>query len=215
MHKFVTVPAEGMDTATAYRLVCGAVAPRPVAWITTLDAHGRVNAAPFSSYNYVAHTPPMLAVNIASRLGELKDTARNIRASGHFVVNVATQDAMETMHLSAADYPPEVSETEALGIALLPGVAGPVPRIAASPIQMECRLDRFVTLGRGLNVLYIGEVLAFHLAESIYDGHYIDTVAMKPIARLGGPYYAALGEIFHRPALQRPPGEQATTPKPA
>ncbi|MBL0919938.1 MAG: flavin reductase family protein [Hydrogenophaga sp.] len=196
-----------MDTPTAYRLVCGAVAPRPVAWITTLGADGRVNAAPFSSYNYVAHSPPMLAVNIASRLGELKDTARNIRASGRFVVNVATQATMEAMHLSAADYPPDVSEVEALGIELLPGVAGPVPRIAASPIHMECRLDQFITLGRGLNTLYIGEVLAFHVAESIYDGQHIDTVAMQPIARLGGPYYAALGEIFHRPALQRPPGE--------
>ena len=95
MHRYVTIPTEGMATATAYRLVCGAVAPRPVAWITTLGADGRVNAAPFSAYNYVAHTPPMLGVSIASRLGELKDTARNIRASGHFVVNVATQDTMD------------------------------------------------------------------------------------------------------------------------
>ena len=207
MHRFVTIPTQGMDTATGYRLVCGAVAPRPVAWITTLGADGRVNAAPFSAYNYVAHTPPMLGVSIASRAGELKDTARNIRASGHFVVNVATQDTMEAMHLSAADYPPDVSETTALGIELLPGVAGPVPRIAAAPIQMECRLDQFIALGRGLSTLYIGEVLAFHLADSIFDGRHIDTMAMKPIARLGGPYYAALGEIFHRPALQRPPGE--------
>lgn len=212
MHSFVTVPAAGMDTATAYRLICGAVVPRPVAWITTVGPDGRVNAAPFSSYNYVAHSPPMLAVNIASRLGELKDTARNIRTTGHFVVNVATGSTMEDMHLSAADYASDVSETEALGIELLPGVMGPVPRIAASPIQMECKLDQFITLGRGLNVLYIGEVLAFHLSDSVYDGRNIDTTALAPIARLGGPYYAALGEIFHRPALQRPPGEAHNTP---
>ena len=209
-HRFTRVGTEGMDTATAYRLICGAVVPRPVAWITTVGADGRVNAAPFSSYNYVAHSPPMVAVNIGTRLGELKDTARNIRATGWFCVNVATEAVMETLHLSGADYPPEVGEPEALGIELLPGSATPVPRIAASPIHMECRLHQAVPLGRGLNTLYIGEVLAFHFADAVYDGRQVDSVKLRPIARLGGPYYAALGEIFHRPALQRPPGENET-----
>ena len=213
-HRYTTVPTEGMDTATAYRLICGAVVPRPVAWITTVSKDGRVNAAPFSSYNYVAHSPPMVAANIGTRLGELKDTARNIRETGWFCVNVATEDVMETMHLCGADYPPEVGEPEALGIGLLPGVATPVPRVAASPIHMECKLDQFVTLGRGLNTLYIGEVLAFHFADSVYDGRHVDSVKLRPIARLGGPYYAALGEIFLRPALQRPPGETAQENKP-
>ena len=208
-HRYTTVPTEGMDTATAYRLICGAVVPRPVAWITTVSKDGRVNAAPFSSYNYVAHSPPMVAANIGTRLGELKDTARNIRETGWFCVNVATEDVMETMHLGGADYQPEGGEPDALGIELLPGIATPVPRVAASPIHMECKLDQFVTLGRGLNTLYIGEVLAFHFADSVYDGRHVDSVKLRPIARLGGPYYAALGEIFLRPALQRPPGDPA------
>jgi flavin reductase (DIM6/NTAB) family NADH-FMN oxidoreductase RutF len=76
----------------------------------------------------------------------------------------------------------------------------------ASPVQMECRLDQAITLGRGVNTLYIGEVVAFHFAASVFDGSRVDSVAMRPIARLGGPYYAALGEIIHRPMLQRPPG---------
>jgi flavin reductase (DIM6/NTAB) family NADH-FMN oxidoreductase RutF len=203
---FTTLQACGMNTETAYRLLCGIVAPRPIAWITTVGRDGRVNAAPFSSYNYVAHSPPMLAVNIGTRAGALKDTARNIRDTGWFCVNVATETVMDTMHRSAADYPSEVSEPEALGIALLPGTRTPVPRIAVSPIHMECRLDQAVTLGRGVNTLYIGEVLAFHLSQEVYDGRNVDSVKLRPIARLGGPYYAALGEIFHRPALQRPPG---------
>jgi flavin reductase (DIM6/NTAB) family NADH-FMN oxidoreductase RutF len=205
--RYITVNAAGMDTATAYRLICGVVVPRPVAWITTVSALGRVNAAPFSSYNYVAHSPPMVAVNIGTRLGELKDTARNIEETGWFCVNVATEEVMETMHLCGADYPPEVGEPEALGIELLPGIVSLVPRVAASPIHMECKVDRMVSLGRGLNTLYIGEVRAFHLSETVYDGRNVDSVKLRPIARLGGPYYAALGEIFHRPALQRPPGE--------
>lgn len=208
------IAAGELDTAEAYRLICGIVVPRPVAWITTVDGSGRVNAAPFSSYNYVAHSPPMVAVNIGTRMGELKDTARNIRDTGFFCVNVATEATMDGMHRCGADYPPDIGEPEALGIALLPGASTPVPRIAASPIHMECRLERAVTLGRGLNTLYIGEVISFHISRSVYDGRHVDSVRLRPIARLGGPYYAGLGEIFHRPALQRPPGDtrQDTTP---
>lgn len=205
---FACIDGDQLDTATAYRLVVGCVVPRPVAWITTVDETGRVNAAPFSSYNYVATSPPMLAVNIATRpgSGSTKDTARNIARSGEFVVNVATEANMELMHRSAQEFAPEVSETELLGIATLPSRHVRPPRIAVSPVQMECRLDRIVPLGRGVNTLYIGEVVAFHLSHAVYDGHRVDAVRMRPVSRLGGPFYAGLGEIFHRPMLQQPPG---------
>lgn len=211
---FSCVEGDALDTATAYRLIVGCVAPRPVAWITTIDEEGRVNAAPFSSYNYVATSPPMLAVNIAARAdgGNTKDTARNIARSREFVVNVATEHNMELMHRSAQEFAPEVSETEALGIALLPSRHVRPPRIAISPVQMECRLDQAIVLGRGVNTLFIGEVVAFHLSDRIYDGQRVDTVGMRPIARLGGPFYAALGEVFHRPMLQKPPGGEGWMP---
>lgn len=202
---FTTLDATTMDTATAYRLLVGAVVPRPVAWITTRSKDGVVNAAPFSSYNYVAHSPPMVAVNIGSRDGQLKDTARNIVETGEFVVNVATFDAMDLMHGCSAEYPSETSEIDALGIELLPGERIAVPRVAVSPIQMECRLERAITLGRGLNTLYIGEVLLFHLSSTVFDGRYVDSVKMRPISRLGGPLYAELGELHTRAQLQKPP----------
>lgn len=204
---FLTVDARSIDTPTAYKLLTGCVVPRPVAWITTIDAAGRVNVAPFSSFNYVCHSPPMLAVNIGSRLGKLKDTAANIVATREFTVCVTTEALLEPMHASAAEYPPGTSEAEALGIELLPGHFVKTPRIAASPVHMECRLEHTIPLGRGLNTLYIGAVLAFHLSPEIYDGNRIDSVKMRPIARLGGPFYSALGEIFHRPPYQRPPGD--------
>jgi flavin reductase (DIM6/NTAB) family NADH-FMN oxidoreductase RutF len=211
---FTCVDGDKLDTETAYRLLVGCVAPRPVAWITTVDEHGLVNAAPFSSYNYVATSPPMLAINIASRpgSGNTKDTARNIKRSREFVVNVATEHTMELMHRSAQEFAPDVSEIEALGIPLLPSLHVKPPRIALSPVQMECRLDQVIVLGRGINTLYIGEVVAFHLSDEIYDGKRVDTVAMRPIARLGGPYYSGLGEIFHRPMLQKPPGGEGWAP---
>lgn len=214
MKNFAFVDALGLDTAEAYRLLVGCVVPRPIAWITTVDANGRVNAAPFSSYNYVATDPPMLAVNITSKGDVLKDTARNIRESREFVVNVADVSTMAAMHASASEYPPDVSETDALNIELLPSTRVRPPRIAASPVQMECKLDQFIVLGKGRNTLYIGEVVAFHLSTDIYDGQRVDSVAMNPVARLGGPYYSALGEIFNRPMLQRPPGGEGWVHQP-
>ena len=206
--QFHLVDGDALDTETAYRLLVGCVVPRPIAWITTIDDHGRVNAAPFSSFNYVATSPPMLAVNVALRpgSGSIKDTARNIAANGEFVVNIATEADMDLMHRSAQEFGPEVSETEVLGIELLPSKHVRVPRIASAPVQMECRLDQAVKLGRGINTLYIGEVLAFHMSNQVYDGHRVDSAALRPLARLGGPFYSALGEIFHRPMLQKPPG---------
>lgn len=202
---FIYVDGQGLDSESAYRLIVGCVVPRPVAWITTMGPDARVNAAPFSSYNYVATSPPMVAVNIvAGSLGADKDTARNIRATGEFVVNVATQDNMEMMHRTSAEYPADVSETEHLGIELLPSRRVKVPRIAASPVQLECRLDKIVPLGTGLNTLFIAEVVAFHLSDQVYDGRRVDSARMRPIARLGGPFYAELGEVHERPMPPRP-----------
>jgi flavin reductase (DIM6/NTAB) family NADH-FMN oxidoreductase RutF len=206
----VTLDSSLLDSEAVYSLLIGCVVPRPIAWITTVNAAGRVNAAPFSSFNYVAHSPPMLAVNIGARADmALKDTARNIVDTREFVVNVATEATLEVMHKSSAEYPPEVSETEALGIALEPSRFVKPPRIAASPVQMECRLERAVPLGRGVNTLYIGEIVAFHLSPEIFDGRRVDSAKMRPVARLGGPYYAALGEIFNRARLHQPPGGAA------
>jgi flavin reductase (DIM6/NTAB) family NADH-FMN oxidoreductase RutF len=101
-----------------------------------------------------------------------------------------------------------VSEVEALGIELLRSRHVKPPRIASSPVHMECRLDRAIVLGRAVNTLYIGEVVAFHLSSEIFDGSRVDSVKMRPLARLGGPYYAALGKIIHWPMLQRPPRDE-------
>lgn len=206
MEDFVFVDGSTIDTAAGYRLLIGCVAPRPIAWITTISADGVVNAAPFSSYNYVSTSPPMLAFNVASRSGSIKDTARNILETGEFVVNVVTEATMEVMHRCGEDFPPDVSEAKALGIQLLDSRLIKPPRIACTPVQMECRLEQSIVLGRGVNTLFIGEVVAFHLSPDVFDGERVDSVKMRPVARLGGPYYAGLGEIFHRPMLQRPPG---------
>lgn len=112
---------------------------------------------------------------------------------------------MDLMHSCAEDYGPEVSEVRELGIELLPSRCIGPPRIACTPVQMECRLDQTLVLGEGMSTLFIGRVVAYHLAADIYDGNRVDSVKMRPLARMGGPYYAALGEIFHRPVGGPPP----------
>ena len=119
MGKFIYVDGIEIDPSTAHKLIVGCVVPRPIAWVTTINAAGRVNAAPFSSYNYVATRPTLLAINIESRNGSPKDTANNILETGEFVINVATEATMELMHRCAEDFAPDVSEVQELGIELL------------------------------------------------------------------------------------------------
>lgn len=191
--------AVDIDGSMAYKLVSGLVVPRPVAWISSQNEAGLVNVAPFSSFNYVAHSPAMLAVNIALQDdGTLKDTARNIRETGEFVVNITPTSALDAMNQSSAEYPSDVSEAQVLDIPLMPSTQVRPPRVAVSPAQMECRLTQIVPLGTGINTLYIAEIVAFHVANMVYDGRHIDSVALDPVARLGGPFYASLGEIHKR-----------------
>lgn len=189
------IDAASLDADTAYRLLVGAVVPRPIAWITTLSSSGLVNAAPFSCYTFVCNDPPMLAINIGRRDGQLKDTARNIRDGGEFVVNVVSEDLLESMHATSAECGPEISEVEALQIAVAPSTAVRPPRIAASPVNLECRLDRILELGRLRNDLVFGRIVHFHVADAVCERGRIESQKLKPVARLAGRKYARLGDI--------------------
>jgi flavin reductase (DIM6/NTAB) family NADH-FMN oxidoreductase RutF len=194
------IAATSLDADAAYRLLVGAVVPRPIAWITTVSASGLVNAAPFSCYTFVCNDPPMLAINIGRRDEQLKDTARNIRENQEFVVNIVDEALLESMHATSAECGPEISEIEALAIAVAPSVAVRPPRIAASPVHLECRLDRVIELGRLQNQIVFGCIVHFHVADAVYDRGRIDGGKLKPVARLAGRRYARLGDIMDLPA---------------
>lgn len=193
-----SLPCADMQDSMAYRLLTSLVVPRPIAWVCTLEDTGSVNLAPFSSFNYVAHSPPMLAINInRSEQGGLKDTARNLQANGECVVQMCRSSDLAAVHASAAEYPPGHSEAQELGLTLSPGHYVRVPRLDGAAVQMECRLDQVVDLGRGINQLHILEVLAFHVDQTLLseDGK-VDMQAYQPLARLAGPYYCAPGEVL-------------------
>ena len=193
--------ASALSAAEAYALLVGIVVPRPVAWITTVDASGTVNAAPFSCYTFVCNRPPMLAVNIGRRGETLKDTAANIAANGQFVVNVATEATLASMHASSAEYAPGESEVAALGLETVASLHVAPPRLVCSPIAMECRIERLIELGEQRSGLLIGEVLAFHVDDALLAGNRVAVDRFHPIARLGGPNYATLGRIITQPKV--------------
>jgi len=193
------IAASSLDAAQAYRLLVGIVVPRPIAWITTVSPSGLVNAAPFSCYTFVCNDPPMLAVNIGRRDGNLKDTARNIESTGEFVVNVVSEDLVEAMHDTSDECGPDVSEVDVLGLPVAQSVTVRPPRLAHSPVNLECRVDRVLELGRFRNGLVIGRVDHFHIDSAIYEDGKIDSEKLRPIARLAGRKYARLASVVTLP----------------
>jgi flavin reductase (DIM6/NTAB) family NADH-FMN oxidoreductase RutF len=179
-----------------YKLMTGLIVPRPIAWVTTLTGQGRVNLAPFSAFTFCSHKPPMVAISIGHRAGELKDTGHNLLRDGEFVVNIADRSMTEALHASSAHYPPDESEAEALGLATTPSSLVKPPRLSAAPASLECRLHTSLALGDEGNRLVIGEVLRFHIADHLIRNGKVETRELDPIARLGGPKYATLGEIL-------------------
>jgi flavin reductase (DIM6/NTAB) family NADH-FMN oxidoreductase RutF len=188
------ISACDLNADAAYKLLVGIVVPRPIAWITTVSETGLVNAAPFSCYTFVCNDPPMLAINLGRRDGELKDTARNIERSGEFVVNVVREDHVSPMHATSADCKPEESEVELLKLGVGPGAAVRAPRLTCSPVNLECRLEQILELGRLRNRLVLGRVLHFHVADEVYDDGKIDSERLRPIGRLAGLKYVRMGE---------------------
>jgi flavin reductase (DIM6/NTAB) family NADH-FMN oxidoreductase RutF len=200
----VTFDAKDLTAGDGYSLLSAIVVPRPIAWITSVDQQGRVNAAPFSCYTYVSNRPPMLAVNIGRRDGRLKDTARNLRDSDGFVVNVVPEALLEAMHRSSFDYPADVSEPEVLGLALAPSRLVPAPRLAAAPIALECKLRQILELGEQRNELVICEIVAFNIAEEVYANGRIDALQFRPPGRIGGPNYVRMVDVVELQEVSNP-----------
>jgi flavin reductase (DIM6/NTAB) family NADH-FMN oxidoreductase RutF len=197
----IDVAPDRLSAAESYKLLVGIVVPRPIAWVTTRHEDDRINLAPFSCYTFVSSDPPMVAVSVGRRGGMPKDTARNAQRTGEFVVNVVDEALAEPMHLSSAEHAADASEAEIHGVALAPSITVSTPRVAAAPVALECRLDQVIPFGRLKTDLLIGEVMLFRIADALYRDGKIDSIGMRPLARLGGPNYARLGEILTMPTV--------------
>lgn len=179
-----TIPAR-----QAYNLLIGLVVPRPIALVTSHDLQGRLNAAPFSSYNYLSTDPPILGLGIASRPGPgvvAKDTAKNILDTKEYVVNVVTEDIAEKMNICAIDFPHEIDELEVAGLETEASSTIAVPRIKGIRAAFECR--HVTTLQIGKSHIVLGEVLSIFVEDKYVDktGPFILTEEMHQIGRAGG-----------------------------
>jgi flavin reductase (DIM6/NTAB) family NADH-FMN oxidoreductase RutF len=190
-----------------YKLLVSTVTPRPIAWVVSQDVHGQLNAAPFSFFNAFSGDPPVVGIGIGSHEpGRMKDTRRNIRQTREFVVNLVSEEAAPAMNVTAIEFEDSVNELAEAQLAIVPSVYVKPPRIAASPVSMECALMQIVDLGPD-NGLVLGRVLAMHVCEDAVldpDSHHIDTPKLKLIGRMhGSGWYARTSDLFKMERIAR------------
>lgn len=188
-----------LDRKAAYRLMISLIVPRPIALVSSVSPEGRVNLAPFSFFNGVSSHPPILMIAVGNRKGERKDTWKNIEATGEFVVNVVVPDLVDAMVASSAEFAPGVDEFLETGLTPIPSRRVRPPRVAESPVNFECRLERLVEIEG--SALILGRVLLYQVRDDLMDQGRVDPRRLLPVARLGDDFYSRLGEIFER---QRP-----------
>jgi flavin reductase (DIM6/NTAB) family NADH-FMN oxidoreductase RutF len=194
-------PAD-LTARDAYRLAISIIAPRPIAWVSSVGADGSINLAPFSFFNIVGHDPVTVMVSIGSRRGEAKDTLRNITETREFVVNIADETLVGAVNQSSGDYTYGSSEFDHAGLESAPSQMVRPPRVAIAPAALECRCTQIVPVEGTMYTMCLGEVICFHLRDDLLRPNgTADTFALHPLTRLGGDEYGVLGRVFE---LARP-----------
>src|SRR5258708_29069857 len=192
------IPLQDLCAHERYKFLCGVVVPRPMALVTTLDANGAVNAAPFSFFNLFSEDPPLIVLGLQHKADRTpKDTTRNIHRDGEFVIHMVDEPLASAMNDCAVDFPSGESEVAAAGLATLPSVDVRVPRLAAAPFALECKRSVSLAFGPGRELM-VGEVLRVHAREGLLDTEnmYVDFAAYRPIGRLFGNLYSYQREPF-------------------
>jgi len=188
-----------------YNLLIGLVAPRPIALVTSHNAEGQLNAAPFSAYNYLCTDPPVVGIGVTDRPGTYtpKDTAGNIRRTGEFVVNVTTEDLLQQMNICATDFPAEIDELQMAGLETTPSTIVKVPRIRSAHAALECVEHSTIEIGHSRIIL--GRVVAMFVEDRFVDpaGPYIKAEELHAIGRMNGlgNYVRTRDAFLHQPRI--------------
>ena len=182
-----------------YKLLVSTVVPRPIAWVVSMGLDGHLNAAPFSFFNAFAGNPPVVGIGVGSHVpGRPKDTRRNIAETKEFVVNLVSEEMAESMVITAIEFEPGTDELSEAELETVPSVRVKPPRIAESPVSMECELMQIVELGE--SGLVLGRVVAMHVHDEFVldpEKRYIDTPKLKLIGRMhGSAWYARTSDLF-------------------
>ncbi|HEY0475422.1 MAG TPA: flavin reductase family protein [Kribbella sp.] len=172
-----------------YAVLNAVVVPRPIAWVSSLSADGVLNLAPHSFFTVACVRPPMVQFTSVGR----KDSLNNVEATGEFVVNFAAEALFEQVNATATNFPPDISEFAAVGLTTEPAATVSVPRVAESPVAIECGLH--TTLELGDSTVVIGRVRHIAIDESVLDGDHPEITKLRPLARLGKDEWSTIGEI--------------------
>lgn len=203
------ISPDALPHQSIYKILIGSVVPRPIGWISTVNASGQPNLAPFSFFNAVCSRPPtvLFCPLVRSTDGNTKDTLNNVKATGEFVVNIVGEELASAMIATSVEIAPDVNEFELAGLATAPSVAVTPPRVAESRIHFECKVSQIVEIGNqpGGGSVVFGEIVHLHVDERVLLGEdKINLAALKPIGRLAGNAYTRVTDIFEteRPKSQ-------------
>lgn len=203
------ISPDALPHQSIYKILIGSVVPRPIGWISTVNASGQPNLAPFSFFNAVCSSPPtvLFCPLVRSTDGNTKDTLNNVKATGEFVVNIVGEELVSAMIATSVEIAPDVNEFELAGLATAPSVAVTPPRVAESRIHFECKVSQIVEIGNqpGGGSVVFGEIVHLHVDERVLLGEdKINLAALKPIGRLAGNAYTRVTDIFEteRPKSQ-------------
>ena len=197
---FSSFDLQGMSKGDAYKLLASVILPRPIAWVVSANKAGEINAAPYSFFNIVSADPPMVAISIGAAPDRpMKDTLANIRECEEFVVNLVPEELGEAMNVTAANAPQGADETKIAGLALAPCSQVRVPRIAGSPVALECRLFQTLQPG-GTSVIVLGRIVGVQVRSSAFEDEsrlHVDPARLRLIARMhGGGGYCTTRDVF-------------------
>ena len=198
-------PSE-LSHSELYGMILNSVAPRPIAWVSTVSASGRPNLAPFSFFNCVCTAPPLLAFapglrapkQAGSTAGEPKDTLRNIRETKEFVISIVTYELAEAMNQTSGEYDASVNEFELAQIASAPSRMVKVSRVATSPVSFECSLYQILDFSPSpeSGSLVIGEIVSIHVDDAHMKDGKLDRNSLDLIGRMGGIQYTRTTQRF-------------------
>jgi flavin reductase (DIM6/NTAB) family NADH-FMN oxidoreductase RutF len=189
------------------------VVPRPIGWVSTLSHDGIVNLAPFSMFNQLNYDPPIVFFSGANRpgTGQRKDSVTNAEETGEFVVSMATYELREKVSMTAQFVDPEVDEFEIAGLTKVASKLVKPPRVAESPIHLECKYHSTLTLPsnqrHSLHHVVIGQVVGIHIADDVIVDGKIDIKRVRPLARLGYTDYTSVTEVFSMKVMGNTAGQ--------
>jgi flavin reductase (DIM6/NTAB) family NADH-FMN oxidoreductase RutF len=195
----VIIEPDSAGFPSVYKIMVGSIVPRPIAFVSTVSVEGIYNLAPFSFFTGASANPPVVCFcPLRKADGRPKDTLNNIERTGEFVVNIVSEEFIEQMNITSAEFPPEVDEFQVSGLTPVPGDLVKAPRVKESHVSMECRLFRIFEISSKPSggSIVTGEVLRLHVDDAYVDNFRVDPDKLKAVGRMAGITYVRTADRF-------------------